>query len=152
MNGFKTESRGPEACHHRNKPRWYGTSALETGRFQAGHRSCESSSHFPMIQLDGLHPDRSKLEEVRGHAPAPIRSMNLQIALRGTTAGVALVSRPRPGHGCLPAAAAPGSPGGAGQAHSEVENGRLLLLRRQLVVSLRQRLKTAELVPHSQSG
>ena len=45
-----------------------------------------------MIQLEGLDPDRSELEEVRGHAPAPMRSMNLQIALNRTTAGVALVS------------------------------------------------------------
>jgi hypothetical protein len=45
-----------------------------------------------MFQLGGLHPDRSELEEVRGHAPAPMRSKNLQIALNRTTAGVALVS------------------------------------------------------------
>ena len=45
-----------------------------------------------MFQLGGLHPDRCELEEVRGHAPAPMRSMNLQIALNRTTAGVALVS------------------------------------------------------------
>ena len=45
-----------------------------------------------MIQLGALHPDRSELEEVRGHAPAPMRSKTLQIALNRTTAGVALVS------------------------------------------------------------
>jgi hypothetical protein len=33
-----------------------------------------------------------------------------------------------------------------------VENWRLLLLRRPLVVPLRRRLKAAELVPHSESG
>ena len=54
-----------------------------------------------------------------------LRSINLQIALSRTTAG---------------------------QAHSEVENWKLLLLRRPLVVPLRQRLKGGELVPHSQSG
>jgi hypothetical protein len=42
-----------------------------------------------MIQITASHPDRSNLKAVRGHAPAPIRSMNLQIALRRTTAGVA---------------------------------------------------------------
>lgn len=42
-----------------------------------------------MIQLGGLHPDRSELEEVRGLAPAPMRSMNLQIALSRTTAQAA---------------------------------------------------------------
>ena len=45
-----------------------------------------------MIQLAAPHPDPADLEEVRGHAPQPIRAMNLQIALRRTTAGVALVS------------------------------------------------------------
>ena len=84
--------------------------------------------------------------------------MNLQIALSRTTAGVALVSVLAQGSGASlllqpqAAQAAPGSPGGAGQAHSEVENWRLLLLRRPLVVPLRRRLKAAELVPHSQSG
>jgi hypothetical protein len=111
-----------------------------------------------MIQLGGLHPDRSELEEVRGHAPAPMRSMNLQIAMSRTTAGVALLSVLALGSGASlllqpqAAQAAPDSPGGAGQAHSEVENWRLLLLRRPLVVPLRRRLKAAELVPHSQSG
>jgi hypothetical protein len=84
-----------------------------------------------------------------------MRSMNLQIALSRTTAGVALVSALALGSGAsllLQPQAAPDSPGGAGQAHSEVENWRLLLLRRPLVVPLRRRLKAAELVPHSQSG
>jgi hypothetical protein len=76
-----------------------------------------------MIQLDNLHPDRSELEEVRGHVPAPMRSMNLQIALSRTTVGVALVSALALDSGCQPAAAAQGSPGGAGQSHSEAENG-----------------------------
>ena len=62
-----------------------------------------------MFQLGGPHPDRSELEEVRGHAPAPMRSMNLQIALSRTTAGVALVSALALGQWCQPAAAAPGS-------------------------------------------
>ena len=81
-----------------------------------------------------------------------MRSMNLQIALNRPTAGVALVSALALDSGCQPAAAASGSPGGAGQVHSEVENWRLLPLRRPLVVPLRQRLKAAELVPHSLSG
>jgi hypothetical protein len=61
-----------------------------------------------MIKLDGL-----------------LRSMNLLIALSRTTAGVALVSRPR--HGLVSGASLllqlQAAPGGAGQAHSEVEIG-----------------------------
>jgi hypothetical protein len=46
-----------------------------------------------MIQLAASAFDPADLEEVRGRAPPPpIRAMNLQIALRRTTAGVALVS------------------------------------------------------------
>ena len=45
-----------------------------------------------MIQITASHADRSDLEVARGHAPSPIQSMNLQIPLRRTTAGVALVS------------------------------------------------------------
>jgi hypothetical protein len=52
--------------------------------------------------------------------------MNLQIALSRTTAGVALVSALALGSGAsllLQPQAAPDSPGGAGQAHSEVKIG-----------------------------
>jgi hypothetical protein len=45
-----------------------------------------------MIQITAPHADRSDLEVARGHAQSPIQSMNLQIPLRRTTAGVALVS------------------------------------------------------------
>jgi len=103
-----------------------------------------------MIQLEGLDPDRSELEEVRGQAPAPMRSMNLQIALSRTTAGVALVSALALGSGA--SLLLPRQP--RRRRPSPQRSGKLeiALLRRPLVVLLRQRLKAAELVPHSQSG
>ena len=54
-----------------------------------------------MIQLGGLHPDRSELEPVRGYAPARIRSMTLQIAHRRTTAGDAVVCTLALGSGAI---------------------------------------------------
>jgi hypothetical protein len=45
-----------------------------------------------MTELAASAFDPADLEEVRGQAPPPMRAMNLQIALRRTTVGVALVS------------------------------------------------------------
>ena len=46
-----------------------------------------------MIQVASADSDWADLEEVRGRAPPPIRTMNLQIALRRrSAAGVAVMS------------------------------------------------------------